>query len=282
MEKSSLGARLKKDEPMQHHTLLGTGGPADAFIEVWDRESLKEAMSFAAERDVPMTFLGAGSSTVVKDGGVRGMVIKLGREFRGVETSHHSDEYVFVRAGAATPLVNLATFARENGLDGVQGFYDWDGTVGGVLAGFSERCADVVEEVTVIDRDLREMSLTRKCTMPRKAAIISALFKLKRCDVSAKSIGDDHSSAVSDVVKNLPRVFNDVGKQSASSIIVDAGLQGIRVGKMRVDNDDANRFINEGGARSRDAIILINLIKDRIKQSAGINLELAVRIIGED
>ena len=283
----SFGERVKRDEIMAHHTSFRVGGIAEAFVAAQDIQDVREVISFAAEKNVPVTFLGNGTSTLVRDGAVRGIVLKLGEMFGGIDVQREEGDAVFVSVGAGVTVGEFVRWIAVQKLTGFDVQADARETVAGRFMIEPSVCASCIDELTIVDKAGREMTLTRKAITDgerirfgRSAAITRMVFKLtKRSD---EAVSGEHDETPINERARLAGVFKKIGKQSAASIIADAGLSGIRVGRVRIDDQDANCLINEGNAKARDALVLIGLIKERVKQSQGIQLETAVRIVGEE
>lgn len=287
------------DEPMSAHTVFGVGGPADAFIEVDGVMELKKVMGFAVERRVACTFIGAGSNVLVKDGGIRGIVLRLTGEFKETSVLHAVGDEVFVAAGAAVQMPQLVRWSLEEGFRGLEIMTGVPGVVGGNLmmnAGTrSGSMSDIVDEITILDRELREMTLKakslrfeyRKLKLPRTACILRAVIKLRRArpDEEPLKLGEllgKRRATQPTAAQSCGCVFKNPEKVSAGQLIEEAGLKGVRVGQARVSTLHANFIVNEGKASAREILVLIGLIRDRVKQASGIHLEPEVVILGED
>lgn len=294
---------VRFDETMAAHSTMHVGGPADAFVVPQDTEMLKAVMGWAIENEVPYTFLGGGSDTLVRDSGVRGIVIHLRDGFGRLEISHESGDEMFVSADSGVHTGVLLRFAKEKGLSGVEGLTGIPGTVGGnVMTNAGTALgwiSDVTEEITVVDRQLRELTVKRKglefsyrqLKLPRSTAVIRALLKLKKDDPAAieermNGLLEKRSTTQPRGYPTLGCVFKNPekgGKQkgSAGALIDEAGLKGVRVGKARVSEVHANFIVNEGGATAKDVEILIGLVRENVKERFGVTLEAEIHIIGE-
>ena len=283
----SFGERAKPDEIMAHHTSFRIGGAAEALVAAQDVQDVRDVINFAAEKNVPVTFLGNGTSTLVRDGGVHGIVLKFGEMFGGIDVQREEGDAAFISVGASVTIGEFVRWAAAQKFTGFEAKADARGTVAGEFMVEPSLFASCIEELTIVDKAGHEMTLTRKAITDgerirfgRSAAITQMVFKLtKRND---EAVSEEHDESPVNERARLTGVFKDIGKQSAASIISDAGLSGIRVGRVRIDDQDANCFINEGNAKARDALVLIGLIKERVKQSQGVQLETAVRIVGEE
>jgi len=300
---------VRFDELLASHSTMRIGGAADALIVPRSLEMLKSVMRWAVENEIPYMFLGGGSDTLIRDGGVHGIVIHLKEGFGRLEVSHESGEDIFVAAEAGVPTGTLVRFAKESGLAGVEGLSGIPGTVGGNVmtnAGTSPGwISDVIEEITVMDRQIRELTVKKKALefsyrrlkMPRSTAVVRALLKLKRDDPAAieKRMNDLLEKRKATQPYGQPTlgcIFKNPGDQSrvtshksrvvsAGALIDEAGFKGVRVGKARVSEVHANFIINEGGATAKDVEILIGLIRENVKEKFGIILEPEIHIAGE-
>lgn len=309
---------VRFDETLAGYSTMKIGGPADVFVTPRDVGMLKSLMKWVADNDITYMFLGGGSDTLFRDGGVRGFVIRLKEGFERLDVSHESGEEVFVFAGAGVSTGALVRFAREKGLKGCEGLAGIPGTVGGNVmtnAGTSVGwISDIVEEIKVVDRQPRELTMKKKALefsyrrlrLPRSTAVTGALLKLKRDDPQlieqrANELLEKRRTTQPHGQPTLGCVFKNPGAGtrnpepgtrspvpgsrsrivSAGALIDEAGLKGVRVGKARVSEVHANFIINEGGASSKDVEVLIGLVREHIREKFGIILEPEIHIAGE-
>ncbi len=290
--------RVLFDEPMSNHSTMGVGGRAEAYLVVDNEEELKSVMAFADENGVDYHFWGAGSNVLVRDGGLHGLVIRLGEGFEGIETDRDTPEGVYVYVGSAVSTPRFVNWCSENGLSGVEWLAGMPSTVGGNVlmnAGMGDNSiSDVVEEVTLINRDRKTLSIRkkvlrfeyRKLKVPRTAVVSRALLKLKRVERSevvtkTQAFFEKRKGSQPQGAKSLGCIFKNPGKGSAGMLIDEAGLKGVRVGGARISNVHANFILNENGATAKDVLVLMSLIRDRVKQYAGVILENEIIIIGD-
>jgi UDP-N-acetylmuramate dehydrogenase len=234
-----------------------------------------------------MTFIGNGTKTLVRDGGLRGIVMKLGDVFEGIELEREEGDALWVKVGAKTEMQGLNKWVAARGVADLDGTIKSRGTVAGEFMINPARFVEFMEELTIVEKSGREVTLTRKAVTDgerirfgRSAAITAMKLKFKKSE--NPKTDDDEEDSFSNERARLIGVFKNVGKQTADTIIADANMSGIRVGRVRIDDRNTNCFVNEGNARAKDAVILIGLIKDRVKQSQGVQLEVAVRVVGEE
>ena len=290
---------IKFDEPLSRYTTIGIGGPAESFAIVDSVDELKIVLGFVSEQMIDFHVLGGGSNTLIKDGGLRGLIIKLGDGFDTIVVDRTIDNDVYVSVGSATPTQRLVKWAADEGFSGLEFLAGVWGTVGGNLVGNAGTntgsIGDVVEELTLVSREQRELTMKkqalkfeyRNLKITRTATIVKTLFKLTRStpsDVHSKvaTLMEKRRATQPVGVRSLGCTFKNPGKTSAGVLIEDALLKGVRVGGARVSTVHANFIVNEGNATARDFTVLMNLVRERVKESSGVVLETEIEIIGEE
>ncbi len=292
------------EEKMSKYSTIKIGGLVDALVSPKNIDMLKSIMTWAKQERIPYLFLGAASNTLIRDGGFRGMIIRLKKGFDQLEVINETDEEVCLSVQAGLSTATLVQFAAENGFSGLEFLAGMPGNVGGNVltnAGTNQASiADVLEEISVVDRSAKEMTIKRKgldisyrnLKLPRSTAVVKAVFRLK------KSSPEQVKKQVEDLIEkrkqtqpwgqlSLGCVFKNPaagkGKKniSAGKLIDELGLKQVRVGQARVSEKHANFIINEGTATARDVEILMGLLKEKVKQHFGLTLEPEIRIIGE-
>lgn len=289
--------RVFVDEPMSGHSAVKVGGSAEALVTVNDIAELKRVLEWIGDKNVDYAFWGRGSKTLVRDAGARGLIIRPAGEFDFICLSEDTPDAVLVSAGSATEIDGLVRWCSNRAIAGAWHLLTAGGTLAGCLvtgaAGEDCSAAGMVEEVTIVGRDGKELTLRGSSLhfegcglkVPRTSCLVRAILRLKRGekDDIAKRVGDalkKREEIISSGVGFIAKVFRNFERTTAADLIDDAGLKGVRIGGARVSNADANAIVNEGNATARDIAVLMNLIKDRVKQQTGILLEPAVSIIG--
>lgn len=293
-------------EPMSKHTSMRVGGLADVFFKPADIEDLKNIYRIAHEENIPLTLIGAGSNTLVKDGGIRGFVVTPPITLNECTFRNVSNEAGEIEIGANVKITRAVHFAKENFLTGLEEWVGIPGSIGGAIlmnaGAHGLEAKDVIREITVLDKDGQILTYPcekldfeyRKLKLPKTTMILSGVFRLN------KASGEDIVQKIEKFQKwrvekqplnypNLGSVFKNPQPLkkgevavSAGKLIEEAGLKNVRVGGARISEKHANFIINEENAKARDVLVLINLVKDKIKESTGIVLETEVKIIGED
>lgn len=284
-------------------TWLRVGGPAEVLFLPADTADLADFLA-ALDPAVPVFPMGVGSNLIVRDGGLRGVVLRLGRAFAGVSFDGDS-----VTAGAACLDARLATAAAAEGLD-LAFLRTIPGTVGGAVrmnAGcYGSYVADHLLSVSAVTRDGRQVTLSRDDLAPRYRStdlppgwvITAATFSAPRADPAelAARMTDqlarrDASQPVADrsagsTFRN-PAGFSSTGRADdvhdlkAWKLIQDAGMQGARRGGAQMSEKHANFLINTGGASAADLEGLGEEVRKRVLQHSGISLEWEIMRIGE-
>ncbi len=293
-------------EPMNAHTSMRVGGPADIFLKPVDLEDLKTIIRLAEEEQIPVTHLGSGSNTLVKDGGIRGMVVVPPATLSQCRLVDQGDDWGDLEVESAVKITRAVHSAREHSLSGLEPLVGIPGTIGGALfmnaGAHGVEMKDLVRSLTVLEKGGEVISLGReklefeyrKLKIPRTSFILSGIFRLKkgnREEISARMERYQkwriekqplHFPNVGSVFKNPLPAKKGEKIPSAGQLIDEAGLKNVRIGGARISEKHANFIINENKAIARDVLVLINLARDKVKEMTGILLEPEVRIIGED
>jgi len=294
-----LRGELRLEEPLKKHTTIQIGGPADAFVYPADLEDLRQVLTFAQAKHVPWMILGWGSNVLVRDGGIRGIVLRLQKTFTRFEVLDETQDSVLVEAEGGVPLPKVVETGKQNGWKGVETLYGIPGSVGGTLKmNAGTRAGDIqafVEEVTVLRPDGTLHSYPRKkikfeyrnSNLPNKEIIVSGKFRFQKGDpvevqaAVAQYQKKRHDSQPLEFA-NVGSVFKNPDKGHAAQMIDELGLKGVRVGGARISEKHANFIINESDASARDVLVLIGLVRDKVKEELDVKLELEVKVIGED
>lgn len=280
-------------EPLSFHTSLRIGGPADVFIVPHDLDDVRQALAFADRERLPVVVIGGGNNLLVRDHGIRGVVLKLegclGRaEFQGEEAV----------VGAGASLLALIRDAADRDLGGLECLVGVPATIGGALAmNAGTREGSIADFVSVVyylypDGTFGELKpgvsgLTyRAFELPAGAVLVGCRLRLDRRprgeirrDIRArlkrKTLTEPLALASAGYVwKNPP---GDV----ASYLIGKAGFKGKRFRAAEISMKDPNFIVNRGEATAADVQTLIDMTRERVRARFGITLEPEIRIVGE-
>ncbi|MCK4410331.1 MAG: UDP-N-acetylmuramate dehydrogenase [Candidatus Eisenbacteria sp.] len=284
--------RVLVAEPMARHTSFGLGGPADLFVEPTDPSTFRECTDYLTEAGIPITLLGLGTNVLVRSGGIDGAVMTGTKAFTKLMRTHAG-----VRAGGGVSLTRLLSFCAESGLSGLEGLSGIPGSAGGAVAtnagSFGVSIGDSLTGVTVskpggsasfVPRD--ELQLVY-----RTIGLSPGTF-IEEIDLSL-DLGEpaDIKAAQRETLerkwKTQPSgmrcagcVFRNAAGDAAGKLIDEAGLKGLRVGGAVISDLHANFILNDRGATSEDVAELIEIVRERVADAAGVTLELEIEVVG--
>ena len=284
----ALRGRLSYEEPMSRHTHWRVGGPARLFFVPADRSDLGQFLR-ALHPALPVSFIGLGSNLLVRDDGIDGAVVALGRAFRQIHRNGSR-----VEAGAGVPCTVLAKSCSSWELGPADFFAGIPGTVGGALAmnagAFGGETWDSVHAVETIDRNGVEHTRSRDEYSPGYRQLggpSNECFLLARFEFEPGVQTGQLRSLMAERRRrqplNLPScgsVFRNPPGGFAGELIERAGLKGMREGAAEVSSKHANFIVNHGGARAADIERLILKVQARVREQSGVTLQPEVRILG--
>lgn len=296
----NLDCEILFDEMLAPYTTFQVGGPADALALPETEDELVELIERCRNEALPVTVLGGGANTLVRDGGVRGVVVAFPRAFRGIEVVEEGAERVLLEARAGEKIPTLVRFAAERGWAGTECLAGVPGTVGGALAmnaGTAESyIEDAVESVRWIPLDggvpewlpAKELRFSyRRAELPAPGVVLSVRFSLRPSDAGALR-EQLRQSAVQRRERQpwgVPcagSIFKNPPGERAGVLIESAGLKGMRVGGAQVSEVHGNFMVNLGGATAADVLALIDKVKRTILEEKGVELALELNVTGED
>jgi UDP-N-acetylmuramate dehydrogenase len=286
-----LRGRLLANQSLAEFTWFRVGGPAQVYYMPEDEDDLAYALrNLPAE--IPVTVVGAGSNLIVRDGGVPGVVVRLGRGFNAVsiEQEHR------IRVGTAMLDVMVARAARDAGIAGLAFYSGIPGTVGGALrmngGAYGGETMDVLIETRGVDRqgNLRtfsnaDMDFTyRHCGVPDDVIFTQALFQGRAGEVDA--ISAEMAEIKKKREASQPRnrtggsTFKNPPGMSAWKLVDEAGCRGLQIGQAKVSDLHSNFLISLDGATAKDIETLGETVRARVKAHSGVGLEWEIKRIG--
>ena len=294
---------LTENRPLADLTWMRVGGPADWLFQPADVDDLAAFLAALAP-EIPVFVMGVGSNLIVRDGGIRGVVIRMGRGSNGIEID--GDQVI---AGAAALDAHVARKAAEAGRD-LTFLRTIPGTIGGAVrmnAGcYGSYVADVLVSVDVIHRDGRREAIPasgldlryRQSTLPEGAVIIAARFAAPQGDpaelaarMEAQLAKRDETQPTKDRTAGStfrnPAGYSSNGRADdthelkAWKVIEDAGMRGARRGGAVMNEKHANFLTNAGGATAADLEGLGEVVRKKVYDSSGITLEWEIMRVGE-
>ena len=281
-------------EPMDHHTTMLCGGPAQFWIEPHTAEAFACVVSYCRDRGIPQRIIGRGSNLLVRDGGIRGAVIHP----NGGELSEVTVEGDVITAGAGARFKKVANLAAAHNLTGLEWMEGIPGNVGGGLrmnaGAMGHETFDQVISVRFLDEDgqirerTREEILTHYRNVPefRRNFAISAKFQAEKStpEQIAKRMEESKQKRQGSqpVAASAGCTFKNPEGIPAGKLIDELGMKNASVGNARVSPIHGNFIVNEGHAKASDILELIDQIRKKAKETRNIDLETEVQIIGED
>lgn len=282
---------LKADVSLAPYTWLRVGGAADAFFMPKDEADLALFLS-STDPEIPVTILGVASNTLVRDGGIEGVVIRLGPAFGSIET-----DGLTLTAGAAALDARVAKAAADAGIAGLEFYAGVPGTIGGALrmnAGcYGSETQDVLKELVAIDRRGRRIVMSiedmgysyRHSAVSDDLIFVSATFVGKpdapdaiRARMDAITTRREESQPIRS--KTGGSTFKNPDGHSAWKVIDAAGMRGHRVGGAQMSEQHCNFMINADNATAADLEGLGEAVRAKVLATQGISLDWEVRRIG--
>jgi UDP-N-acetylmuramate dehydrogenase len=283
--------RLTADAPLGPQTWFRTGGPAEVLFRPADAEDLAQFLK-ALPPDVPVMALGVGSNLLVRDGGVKGVVIRLMRGFTGITVDRSE-----VVAGAGAPDLNVALTARDHALSGLEFLSGIPGTIGGAFAtnagAYGGELSEVLISAEAVDRrgaihsvTAAELGFTyRHSKAPADWIFTSA--RLRAAPVDQLAIARRIAEIDSARTESQPRsrtggsTFMNPPGHKAWELIDQAGCRGLKVGDAQVSEKHCNFLINLGDATAADIEALGEEVRRRVIAQSGLQLDWEIKRIGE-
>jgi UDP-N-acetylmuramate dehydrogenase len=283
-----------RDEPLKYHTLVKIGGKADFLVWPTTYEQVVDVIRLKEKYQLPFTLLGNGSNVIVRDGGIRGIVMQL----KHLAEIKVEGEKIIAQSGADIKAVSR--FALEHSLTGLEFACGIPGSVGGAImmnaGAYGGEVKDVLDHVKVVTQkgELKtlykdDLQLGYRTSIISKThdIVLEVVFQLEKGDPKKiKAKMDDLTfqreskqpleyPSVGSVFKRPPGYF-------AGKLIQDSGLQGKGVGGAEVSTKHAGFIINKNNATAADYIATIEMVRKTVKEKFGVELELEVKIIGEE
>ena len=288
-----LRGRLKAEASLKDLTWFRAGGPAEVLYSPADEADLAYFLK-TAPSDIPVTVIGLGSNLLVRDGGIEGVVIRLGRGFGEIKVEDGSR----LRAGTAVPDVKVARAAADAGIAGLSFYRGIPGCVGGALrmngGAHGRETKEVLVEARAVDRQgnihvlpVAELHYQyRHCGAPEDFIFTEALFQGEPGDPAAILAEMDGIAAYREEVQPIKSrtggsTFKNPPGKKAWQLIDAAGCRGLeRRRRQGLDEMHCNFLINEGNASGADIETLGETVRARVKQTSGVELEWEIKRLG--
>lgn len=289
----NLGCDVFLNEPLFKHSSFKIGGPANIFIRPYSISQLKEIIKHCNNLQIPYAIIGNGSNILFKDDGFKGAIINISSKMESLKVENGCE----IIASAGTTLAKLSYFAMEHSLTGLEFCWGIPGNVGGAVfmnaGAYGKEIKDVIVNSFYIDNNCNEGSLTKNemklsyrysIYFDNQFIITGAKFKL------APAIKQDVKYTMDEFMARRklkqPLEFPNVGSifkrpegNYAGTLIEQCGLKGFSVGGAEVSKKHAGFIINRGNATAKDVLSLITIVRKKVFEQTGYNLEPEVKII---
>lgn len=289
-------SEVRLDEPMSRHTSFRIGGPADILVMPRAVADVSRAVRLTRACGVPLTITGNGSNLLIRDGGIRGVVIKLGEHFQRITAL---PPRMIVQAGAL--LGDVSRAAAAHALTGLEFAVGIPGTLGGAImmnaGAYGGEMKDVVTRVTVLSsddggiQDLLPEDLAfgyRKSALQGTGRIVAEVeMVLQPGDAGAilermAELTRQRESKQPLSYPSAGSVFKRPPGRYVGPMVEELGLKGYRIGDAQVSEKHAGFIVNRGNATARDVLALIQHVRSEVERAFGVTLETEVQVIGEE
>ena len=281
---------------LSNYSWFNVGGKAEYFYKAKDENQLIEFLREAKKQNLKTTVLGAGSNTLFRDNGVKGVVIKLGNEFSFTKLTSEN----ILDVGAATLDRKVANYAKENNVGNLEFLSCIPGSIGGAIimnsGCYENDISKVLLSVRAIDKkrlsviEIKKKDikfLYRGTNLSNDLIIISAKLQgitsvIEKIEKKQSDFIEKKKSSQPSQIKTCGSTFKNVSKnKKAWMLIKEAGCEDFREGDAIISQKHCNFFVNNGNAKSSDIENLINKVKKKVQEKTGVNLELEIKIVGE-
>jgi UDP-N-acetylmuramate dehydrogenase len=296
--RAALGAHGRLDEPLAPRTTFRVGGAADLFVEAKTISELVEFVRLARQHGVPVFILGNGSNILVRDGGIRGLVIE--NHCNEFALNQKNPERALLTAESGASLPGVANRLAREGWSGLEWAIGVPGTVGGAVVGnagaHGGAIADNVITVSILDAAGEQRQLPKtECAFGYRTSrfkrskgeiVLRAEFEMRRDDpqacIARMNAYTEHRRRTQPTEASVGSMFKNPPGEFAGRLIEQAGLKGTRVGNVEVSRVHANFFVNLGGGTASQVLALVDVVRNKVKEEFGIGLELEIEVVGRE
>ncbi len=289
-------SKVRFDEPMSKHTTIKIGGNADVLVIPEEISDIVNVLKFAKDNNFPVTVIGNGSKLLVRDKGIRGIVIKISSKFSDYEIK---DDTIIACAGMSMP--RLSRIAMKEGLSGLEFACGIPGVLGGGIlmnaGAYGSEISNVLVRTKYIDENLEVKTLEHSehefsyrhsyFKDHPSCVIISAEFKLtKKSEEEIKELMDKNSNSRKE---KQPLEYPSAGSTFkrpegfyVGTMIQELGLKGYEIGGAEISTKHAGFIVNKGNATAQDVLDLMEIARKKVFEKYGVKLESEIEIIGEE
>ena len=289
------GKNLIINENLSKYSWFNLGGPADIFFRPENKEQLIEFLKEIKKNNYKIHILGAGSNTLIRDSGVKGVVIKLGSKFSDIKLLEKGT----IEVGAAILDRKVSDFAKNNDIGNMEFLSCIPGSIGGAIAMnsgcYGSDISKVLVSIKVLDdkgneKEIKNNEISfyyRSTNLPENYVILSAILRGK---ISSKKLIEKKQEELIQKkkesqpsrIKTGGSTFKNSNEKKAWMLIKEAGCDKLYVGDAKISKKHCNFFLNDGKAKTSDVEKLIHKVKKEVKSKTGIDLNLEIKIIGDE
>lgn len=288
---------ILKDEPMSKHTSFKTGGLADIFVKIETEEELKNILEYAKTNNIQLTIVGNGTNLLVRDKGIRGIVIQLKMQETLVEETEHE---IVITAGAGVPISKLSRLAKAYKAQGLEFAVGIPGTVGGAIkmnaGAYGSEIKDIViltkyidfdGNIKILNNEEHEFSYRNSVFSKINGIILETVIKLQKGkleEIESKMQQNMASRKEKQPLDkpNAGSTFKRGEGYITAKLIDECGLKGYKLGDAEVSTKHAGFVVNNGNASTQDILDLIEHIKKEVYKKFKVEIEPEIQIVGEE
>lgn len=287
-------ANIKLDESLQQYTMTKLGGKADVFVLPETEEEAIAVIRYAHINNIPLLMLGNGSNMVVRDGGMRGIVVT----FSHLDKIQITGDHVYAQSGAL--IKDVSKLAAASSLTGFEFACGIPGSIGGAMAmnagAYGGEIKDIIisskvltkeGDILILSKEELELGYRQSSIAKKGYYVLSSEFQLtqgvqEEIDAKIADLTFQRESKQPLEYPSAGSVFKRPPGHFAGKLIQDSGLQGKGVGDAEVSTKHAGFIVNKGNATASDYIATIEMVQRVVKEKFGIDLETEVKIVGDD
>ena len=289
------GKNLIIKENLSKYSWFNLGGPADISFRPENKEQLIEFLREIKKNNYKIHILGAGSNTLIRDSGVKGVVIKLGSKFSNIKLLEKDT----IEVGAAILDRKVSDFAKDNNIGNMEFLSCIPGSIGGAIAMnsgcYGSDISKILVSIKVLDDKGNEKEIKndeisfyyRSTNLPENYIILSAIFRgivssKKLIEKKQEKLVQKKKESQPSRIKTGGSTFKNSNEKKAWMLIKESGCDKLYVGDAKISEKHCNFFLNDGKAKTADIEKLINKVRDEVKSKTGIRLDLEIKIIGNE
>jgi len=289
------GKSLIINENLSKYSWFNLGGPADIFFRPENKDQLIKFLNAIKKNNYKTHILGAGSNTLIRDSGVKGVVIKLGSKFSNIELLEKDT----IEVGASTLDRKVSDFAKNNDISGMEFLSCIPGSIGGAIimnsGCYGSDISEILSSIKIIDEKGKEKEIKndeikffyRGTNIQKNYIILSAVLKgiissKKLIEQKQEELIERKKKSQPSQIKTGGSTFKNSNDKKAWMLIKESGCDKFYIGDAKISDKHCNFFLNDGKAKTADIEKLINKVKKEVQNKTGVDLELEIKIIDDE